>query len=478
MSIKQQAISGAKWTTVATITTAVVQILRLSILTRFLAKADFGIVAILTFILGLTNTFADLGFSAAIMHKTGLTRKEFSSLYWIQFLLFIILFIIGSFFSPIIAKFYDEASISYLLPIVLLDLIFNGFGRLYDTILQKEMCFKTIAIRNIISSIVSLVFAFVFAVLGFGIYSLILSTLLNTLILNTWNLISGQKHMKIQLYVSVRESLPLAKIGIYQTGTQILDYFAAKFDVLIIGKLLGSEALGVYNLAKELVMKVILLVNSIVNKVALPLFAKVQSDHETLRKTYCRVLSILSRVNFPVSAAICVFSVQIVRLLYGSGYEEVSDIMTILTFWSVFICIGNPVGSIGIATGKTNLSFVYTIVRILITIPLMYLASTISITAVAWCNVLVAFILFLVGWKMLLNRMIELPFGEYVSSFKTQLLIAMVVGIPLFFLVKSDLLSISGNVIMEVILYGAIFVIMYLIISLIIEGKSFYKILR
>lgn len=84
MNIKQQAIFGAKWTTISTLTTAVIQVLRLSILARFLDKSDFGIVAILTFVLGLTNTFADLGFSAAIMHKQELSRNEFASLYWIQ----------------------------------------------------------------------------------------------------------------------------------------------------------------------------------------------------------------------------------------------------------------------------------------------------------------------------------------------------------------------------------------------------------
>lgn len=475
MNIKQQAISGAKWTTVATITTAVVQILRLSILTRFLEKSDFGIVAILTFILGLTNTFADLGFSAAIMHKTELSRREFSSLYWIQFFLFLVLFVVGSLFSPLIANFYEEGAIVYLLPIVLLDLVFNGLGRLYDTILQKEMCFRIIAIRNIVSSLVSLLFAYILAVLGYGIYSLILSTLLNTFILNIWNFISGQKHVKIKLTVSVRESIPLAKIGIYQTGTQILDYLAAKFDVLIIGKLLGSEALGIYNLAKELVMKVILLVNSIVNKVALPLFAKVQNDHATLRKTYCRVISILSRINFPISVAICIFSAQIIRILYGSGYNEVSEIMPILTIWSLFICIGNPVGSIGIATGKTNLSFAYTIVRIIITVPIVYIASTISLKAVAWSNVLMAVILFVVGWRMLLYRMIELGFLEYIASFKKQFFVAILVGVPMFFVVHADILNVLGNVYREIVVYGALFVILYLLANVLIEGKSFYK---
>ena len=105
MDIKKVAISGTKWTAVSTITTASIQVLRLSILTRFLDKSDFGIVAILTFVLGLTNTFADLGFSAAIMHKQDISRNEYSSLYWIQFVFFTVLFVIFCFLSPFISLF-------------------------------------------------------------------------------------------------------------------------------------------------------------------------------------------------------------------------------------------------------------------------------------------------------------------------------------------------------------------------------------
>lgn len=66
---KNTIISGLGWTTVSTIANGLAQILRLTILSRFLSKEDFGIVAILTFILGLTQVFSDMGFSAAIMSQ-------------------------------------------------------------------------------------------------------------------------------------------------------------------------------------------------------------------------------------------------------------------------------------------------------------------------------------------------------------------------------------------------------------------------
>ena len=467
MSIKQQAISGAKWTTISTVVTSVIQLLRLSILTRFLDKSDFGIVAILTFVLGLTNTFSDLGFSAVVMHKQDLSRKDFSSLYWIQFIVFGTLFLVGSFLSPLVSYFYEESSIVYLLPIVLFDLVLYGIGKLYDTVLQKDMQFKTIAIRNIVSASISIVVAFALAYLGYGIYSMILSTLFNTAMLNIWNFICGQSYYKIQMKVSVRDTLPLVKIGLYQTGTQVLDYFAAKFDILIIGKLLGSEALGIYNLAKEILMKVILLINSIVNKVALPIFAKVQDDVVGMRNAYCKVVSLVSKINFPICVLFGVLSFQIVGIIYGPGYEDVSELMSILSIWSLFLCIGNPVGSVAVATGNTHLSFKYTIVRVIIMIPCVYIASLFNITTVAWSNVLTYFVMFLVAWYMLLRKILSLPFLKYISAFIKDFAIALIIGILMMFAVRNNILRLPDNLYVTGIVYGIIIVLFYAVYYLI-----------
>ena len=99
--------TGTMWTTSSVVVTSLVQILRLSILARFLGPEDFGVVAILMVVLGLTNTFADLGFSAAIMHKSDLKIDEFSSLYWIQFSVYVVIYAIAIGLIRIVAIFYE-----------------------------------------------------------------------------------------------------------------------------------------------------------------------------------------------------------------------------------------------------------------------------------------------------------------------------------------------------------------------------------
>lgn len=461
MDLRKQAKAGVIWTTLGTVCIAIIQILRLSILARFLDKSDFGIVAILTFVLGLTNTFADLGFSAAIMHKHNISQKEFSSLYWIQSIFFIILFIIGSLLSPLVAAFYNEESISYLLPIVLLDLLFNGIGRLYDTVLQKDMQFKTIAIRNIVAASSSILIAYILAYLGYGIYSMIFSALFQTAFFNVWNFCYGQRFIKLKCVVSFGESMPLAKIGIFQTGSQLLDYIGSQIDILIIGRLLGTESLGVYNLAKELVMKVILLINSIANKVILPIFSKINNNRDELKSIYCKALSILIKINFPIIVSIFVLSGSIVKILYGDEYSEVGIIISILFIWSMFVCIGNPVANLAISTGRTDLSFKYTIYRVLITIPVIYISSLIDVYMVAFSNSLLSVLFSIIIWRIQISKMIDLSFVEYIKIFKDQMLFAFTIGGVLFTLNEFNVFGCHENPYLNVVFYSSLIALVY-----------------
>lgn len=416
--MKNKVIKDTLWTTLSTGIMALVQILRLSILARFLDKSDFGIVAILTLILGFSQIFCDLGFATSLMYKKDITRKEFSSLYWMQFLLFLIMYFLLLPLSGPISSFYNEESLTRLLPVVMLDLPLKGFGRLYEVMLQKNFKFKLMAVRNILASVSSLVISVVLAIEGFGVYSLVLSTLFNTAIINIWNFISGYAELKLQIHCSFKEVKPLCKLGIFQTGTQVLDYISTKIDIIILGKLLGTNDLGLYNLAKELILRAIDVLNGIANKVALPYFVQMQNSHDTLRCNYCKLMRLLSSVNIPVCAMIGALSIPIVDIMYGSNYAEVAPILSILSIWGMFVVVGNPVSNIIISTGNTKISFQYTMLRLIIFIPGTLVFSYISLMALSFGQILLAVFGYILSWYMLLYKTIKLDFITYIRSMK------------------------------------------------------------
>lgn len=210
----QAILFGLGWTTISTITTGIVQMLRLSILTRFLSKEAFGIVAILTMVLGLTQVFSDLGFSASVMSQKNLDRKSFLSLYWLQFIVFNLLMVIVMAGAPFIAGHYGEESLEILIPVIMSEMFFLSLGKLYDTILQKHMQFRVIAIRNIVAAFISLIVAVALAWTGCGVYSLVISTVIQAVIVNLWNLYAGQWQYPLALQrIDFKQARSLMKVG-------------------------------------------------------------------------------------------------------------------------------------------------------------------------------------------------------------------------------------------------------------------------
>lgn len=433
----KQVVKGTVWMSMSTGAVAFFQLLSLVVLTRFLSKSEFGVVAIVNMVLGIVHTMADLGFSAVVMHKSNLSEKEFSSLYWIQLILFSVMFLVSIAISPLIANYYNEPSLSYLIPISLSALVFMGIGMLYNTMLQKNKEFRTLAIRNIIASSTSFIIALLLAIWGFGVFSLILSTLFQTAFLHLWNFFSGIKYIRVQRYISLKEVKPLIKIGLYQTGTQLIDYISSKLDILIIGKILGVDLLGVYNLVKELVVKVYALLNSIANKVALPYFAEMQNNFEQLGKAYCSFIKRLSLFNFPLCVLLGSLSPYLLVCLYGDNYVDAVPILTVMAVWGMLASVGNPINNIIVSVGRTDLSFKYVIIRLIITIPILSIAAYYGLMATAIATVLCEAITLIASWYMELWKTISLKFKPFFSVFIFDLLISIIVIIVVNFVIAS-----------------------------------------
>jgi len=426
---KSIAISGGVWTSISTAITLLTTMGRVMVLTRFLEKSDFGLVSITNMVIALCATFTDLGFASVIMYKQKFTDREFSSLYWMQLFLFLIIYCIIGLLAPIIAGFYEEPMLSTLLPIAALSMVFQAVGSLYDSVLQKKFLFKLLAFRNIVSNLFSLVLAVILAWKGLGVFSLVISTLSQVVIMNTWNFISGIKIQRPRFTIDIKGTLPLIRIGIYQTGTRILDFFSAKLDIMIIGKLLGTEALGVYDLAKDLVFKLVDFVRSVVSKVALPIISNNNSNEDLVRVRFLQVTKIVAYLCVPICATIAVFSKDVVNIIYGKAYIEAAPIVSIFAVVTMLTSIASIFDMLGVAKGRTDLNFKNTICRILVTTPVIALTSLISITAVALGQLGVTFFIVIFFWFIVVQNTYPISFKLYFSQFDRLLAIVIVVAL-------------------------------------------------
>lgn len=415
-STKKKVTSGVKWTTISTIIIAIAALLKLSVLTRFLDKSDFGLMALVTFVMGFMNLFNDMGLTSAILHKKNISKNEYASLYWFNILFSFFLYAILCLISPFVASFYGEPLLATLIPLLGLNLLISAVGRIFKTMDYKHLEFKMVSIFEIISAILSLLAAVYFAIEDYGVYALVYAALVQYIVQNILFLIYGFKRYGLLFHFRLFEIKPFLKIGVYQVGGQIVNYFNRDIDILIIGKFFSSEILGGYSLAKQLVFRPAQILNPIITKVASPRLSLIQDELTELKSNYLRLISIVSKLNIIIYLLIILFAPFIVIMFYGNGYDEVVVLVQILSIYMVFRAIGNPVGSLIIATGKTKIEFFWNIV-VLVIIPIfVFIGAHYSIIHVAWGLNLASLLLFYPAWKLLVNRLIGGTFKEYLRA--------------------------------------------------------------
>lgn len=461
MGLKSKIFSGTIWTTAAFAAQGLIQLLRLSILTRFLEKSDFGLVAIVVLVLGFTQIFADLGVSVSLFSRTKITKKEYSSLYWVSVILGVLLYVVLVIMAPVIADFYNYDELMSLIPILGLDLIFSTLGRQFRVFREKALDFKTLAIIDIAAAFSSLLLALTLAINGFGIYSLVFSTLFSSFLATTLLLINGLRTHPLLFYINLKEGRSFYKIGLYQTGSQILDFLTANLDILIIGKIMPASDLGVYNLVKQLVQKGYTMINPIVSKVAIPVLASLQEQGQELKKRYLQMLEILAFTNCAIYGLLALLAKEVLTIFYGVEYQDATLIFQLLCIWGVLAGISNGVNTLVIILGRTDLGFFRTIIRIALNTILMIFGATYGFIGIVIAQVLLTVVFLNLDWILMINRAMKtISFYDYIGVITPKLIVVLLIFSVLFY-IKNHEIGLVENIFVSSFVYSLLFLGVY-----------------
>lgn len=459
MSLLKIAAKGLAWTTISTIVRGIVQLLQVAILTRFLAKSDFGLVAIATLFLGFTQIFLDLGISAGILHKQDINSNQYSTLFWLNVFTGIILTILLSLFSPFVAQIYGEPELIKVISILSLTILFSSLGSQHKIVSQKKMRFRSISLIEICSSIFTLILASILAIFGFGIYSLVYSSLFHTAFSSLLFLFLGlNRDCNVSFHFKLSEALPFLKIGVFATGSQILDYIARELDILIISSFLGKEILGLYSLCKKIVLLIFNVVNPIITKVLTPLLAEIQGDKERIKRIYYDIVESLALLNFPIYMLIAIFSYGILNFLYGFQYVDGAIPLTFLAITYGLNTTGNSVGCLQVATGRTDSGFYWTIARIVLNIIAVLLGVKLGLEGLSLSLLLMTICVNSIFWRITIYPIIG---GIYRDYFKRTILLLFVVilySLPFYFLCN------NMTSVVLCVLIGFLYLFLYVII--------------
>ncbi len=220
-------------------------------------------------------------------------------------------------------------------------------------------------------------------------------------------------------------------------GEKTVNYFNSQFDTLLIGKLLGMEALGVYNIAKTLAFKPYQIINPIVTKVAFPVLAKMQDEIEKLKRAYLQILRLLAYANAPVYAAMIIFAKPLIILFFGEAWTDSIPFLRILAITALCNSIGNPVGALLLARGRADWGFYWNLGMLLFMPLCIWIGSSWGLEGVAWGLTLFKVAVMLPAWGLFVYPLCKAKFLEYFGSIGKPILLAAISSVVAYFLSPS-----------------------------------------
>ena len=477
MSLITKTVTGIKWTSISALFITLLRIVQIAILARFLEPSDFGTMAIVNVLIGFSSIFMDAGVGNAIIFKQDISLNQLFSLYWFNIIASLIIYMIIFLLSPVVVFFYNDEALKVLIILAALNILFVSFGQQHRILLQKELHFQRLAEIEIISFLIAFVATITSAFLGAGIFALIVSSLVNSLVSSMLVIKVSKFSFFCKKRLNIKDLGFFIKFGMFQLGEKTLSYFSKNLDKLIIGKILGPELLGFYDVAIQMIFRPIGIINSIINRVSFPTFSKLQNDIIKLKDLYLKKVSTISIITVPIYSLLYAISEELFAFIYGEGWKLSSEIFNILWILGIFWSIGKPLGSLLLSLGKANYGFYMNAAFFIVYLFVSYYGALNGIFFLVWATLIVNFILFLpvdyfVRYKLVGMKILE-HLNTYIKPFSISITILFIINV-----FKEKVKIYIGSIEIYTILVVIFYLSGYLVSIYIFEKKLILQLLK
>ena len=361
LSLKQRTIFGMLWSCLQKFGTMTIAFVSNVFLARLLTPSDYGCVGMLMIFIAVANTFIDGGFGSALIQKKRPTQEDYSTIFYWNFFLSIVLYGVLFFAAPYIAKFYKIPLLSSVLQVQGVVLVINALSIIQVNQLRKKLQFNKIAYVNIIASVLSVVITIILACFGWGVWSLVAQQLLYSL----FNMIlfwSISKWTPSFLF-SKNSFQNLFGFGGFILLSNLLNTFCDNIHGVLIGKFFAPSIMGFYSQAKKLEEVASTSISSVVNQVAYPVLAESQNDNALMIRMLRKFITSLAFLVFPLMMLLILVAEPVIILIYSEKWMACVPYFQILCIAGIAICLQMINYQAVAAIGKSGVLFKWTVVK-------------------------------------------------------------------------------------------------------------------
>ncbi|MCS3679170.1 O-antigen/teichoic acid export membrane protein [Salinibacter ruber] len=381
-SFPGQVIRSLLYSGVGTTVSKVLNVVALLVVLKWISASAFGIASIVLAIFSILKAVTELGLGVAIVQAQDITREEIDSLFWLSLGASGTLYLLLAAAAPLAGWFYEEPQLTALLQVYGLSLVVFSFYFVPKNLLTKELSFGRIVFAENASLLGSSLVMVALAYYGFGAWSIIVGELGNRV--GRLGLFQIFRPYWPHLTFNWTAVQPRVSFGLYATGSRLLYNFYMNADYLLVGRIFGPEAVGIYTMAYRIISDPVKTLAFTINDVAYPAFSKLQDELDRLRTYFFTI----ARANLSlIGLVLVIIAVHIEELLVVGGYEKYFDaipLVYIFSFVGVFRAVAALVPQLLNAVGQARLNFFYAILSSIL-MPLAFLVGgQFSLNGVAW----------------------------------------------------------------------------------------------
>jgi len=392
--------SGVFWGMLFSVVTQLSRVAVGLVLVRLLTPADYGLAGIAFVCSTFVFTLSDASLGKALVQRPAIDELDRSTVFWTTVAIGTLLTGAGVAASGPLAQLFHQPKVQPLFAVLSISFILISLQMTQAALFQREMMFKATSVRLIVSAAVGGAVGILVAVFGGGAWALIAQqlSLVGTSTLLLWLL----SPWRPRLMFSWSRLKSLGSFGFNLAGARLLDDLNANADNMLVGRFLGTAALGAYSVAYNLMTLPLLRLVIPIQDTLFPAVARIQDDLERVRQIWYRTMAIVTSLVAPAMIGLAVVASDFVVVVMGRRWADVVPVLRILapvavaqalatlaqgtlmacgrakaTFWltAVFTVIVLTAFIVGLEWGIIGVAGAYAVVAVPTTVVLVYLVA-------------------------------------------------------------------------------------------------------
>ncbi|MCM1180022.1 MAG: lipopolysaccharide biosynthesis protein [Clostridium sp.] len=311
--LKEKTISGLIWRFAERCGAKGVEFIVSIVLARLLAPRDYGLIAMVTVFITISQVFVDSGMGNALIQKKDVDDLDFSSVFYFNIVVCMVIYVILFAVSPYIARFYKTPDLTPVLRVLSITIIISSVKNVQQAYVSKYMLFKKFFFSTLGGTLVAAIIGVIMAYAGLGVWALVSQQIINVFI-DTIILWITVKWRPIKDF-SFDRLKELFSFGWKLLISAIVDTTYNNIRQLVIGRVYSSADLAYYNRGRQIPNFMVNNINTSIDSVLLPALSEEQNHVERVKVMTRRAIKTSSYIMWPMMLGLVVVARPLTRLL-------------------------------------------------------------------------------------------------------------------------------------------------------------------